>query len=89
MALAAKTMHEYDGTAAAMPRGMQQHYHGTQQGDPAKAAQAMLTAIDSPNPPVHLLLGPDAVALARRKLAEIGAEVTAWEQLSSSTNYSN
>jgi NAD(P)-dependent dehydrogenase (short-subunit alcohol dehydrogenase family) len=89
MALAAKTMHEYDGTPAAMPRGMQQHYHGTQQGDPVKAARAIVTAVDSKNPPVHLLLGPDAVARARHKLAEIGTEITAWEQLSSSTDYSN
>ncbi len=30
--------------------------HGTQQGDPAKAAQALISAVDSPHPPAFLLL---------------------------------
>lgn len=89
LVLARRPMAEYDGTPAARPRGMKEHYHGTQQGDPAKAAAAVMAIVDAGNPPVHLLLGPDAVAAARGKLERFGAEITAWESLSSSTNYSN
>jgi NAD(P)-dependent dehydrogenase (short-subunit alcohol dehydrogenase family) len=89
MTLASNLMPEYDGTPAAMPRGMKQYYHGTQEGDPAKAAAAIVTAVDSPQPPVHLLLGPDAVAMARKKLTALGEEITAWEQLSCATSFSN
>jgi hypothetical protein len=35
--------------------------HGTQPGDPAKAAAALLDAVESGNPPYLLLLGNDAV----------------------------
>lgn len=89
MALAAKLMPEYDGTPAAAPRAMRAHYHGTQQGDPVRAAQAIVAAVESPAPPVHLLLGPDAVAVARQKRAELDAETTEWEALSSGTNFTS
>lgn len=89
LVLAKRTMSEYDGTPAARPRAMKEHYHGTQQGDPAKAAAAVIAIVDAPQPPVHFVLGPDAVAAARNKLARFGDEITAWEALSSGTNYSN
>jgi NAD(P)-dependent dehydrogenase (short-subunit alcohol dehydrogenase family) len=88
LAIARNPMVEYAETAAARPRGMKEHYHGTQQGDPAKAAAAVISIVDVANPPVHLLLGPDAVAAARGKLERFGAEIAAWESLSSSTDYS-
>ncbi|WP_308470657.1 hypothetical protein [Arthrobacter sp. 4R501] len=46
--------------------------HGTQPGDPAKAAEAILAVAASPNPPSLLVLGSDAfnafaaVAIAQR-----------------------
>ncbi len=36
---------------------------GNQLGDPVKAGRALLTVIDSPNPPAHLILGSDALRL--------------------------
>jgi NAD(P)-dependent dehydrogenase (short-subunit alcohol dehydrogenase family) len=89
LALARNLMPEYEGTPAARPRSMKDHYHGTQQGDPVKAVQAIVAAVESPNPPVHLLLGPDAVKAARAKLDRFGAEISAWESVSCGTNYSN
>jgi hypothetical protein len=41
---------------------------GKQQGDPVRGAEAILTAVDSDTPPLHLLLGPDALRRAREKL---------------------
>ncbi|GIF78374.1 SDR family NAD(P)-dependent oxidoreductase [Asanoa siamensis] len=53
--------------------------------DPVKGAAAILTAVDSPHPPLRLLLGGDAVDGLRAHHEALLAEVTAWEQLSRST----
>ncbi|MFC4822108.1 oxidoreductase [Dokdonella ginsengisoli] len=59
---------------------------GRQPGDPAKAARAMLAAIAAERPPAHLLLGSDALALVRGKLAALADEFRAWEALTVSTD---
>lgn len=59
---------------------------GKQSGDPDKAAQAMLTLIESPTPPVHLLLGSDALSLVRQKLATFAQEIDKWETVTISTD---
>jgi len=41
---------------------------GKQSGDPAKAAQAILDLVENDNPPVHLLLGKDAIEAVRDRL---------------------
>ncbi len=41
---------------------------GKQQGDPVRAAQAIIEIAASPNPPLHLLLGEPALDLARKDL---------------------
>jgi hypothetical protein len=59
---------------------------GNQLGDPAKAARAMLAAIDSDRPPAHLLLGSDALKLVRGKLSALSMEINEWEHLTVSTD---
>jgi NAD(P)-dependent dehydrogenase (short-subunit alcohol dehydrogenase family) len=59
---------------------------GKQLGDPQKAARAMLAAIAAENPPVHLLLGSDALGLVRGKLAALEDEIRAWESVTVSTD---
>jgi NAD(P)-dependent dehydrogenase (short-subunit alcohol dehydrogenase family) len=59
---------------------------GKQVGDPKKAAQAMLTLIEAENPPMHLLLGSDALRLVREKLDFLKSEFDAWEKLTLSTD---
>lgn len=60
--------------------------HGTQPGDPAKAAKAIIAAVESDEPPAFLLLGNDALKTYRR-LAEARLEtIEAWERLSTSTD---
>ncbi|MDB5820645.1 MAG: short-chain dehydrogenase/reductase [Rhizobacter sp.] len=54
---------------------------GHQPGDPERAAQAIITVVDSPNPPVNLILGADGLARVRAKLAELTAEIDRWEAL--------
>jgi NAD(P)-dependent dehydrogenase (short-subunit alcohol dehydrogenase family) len=55
---------------------------GTQEGDPAKAAAAILEVLDSPDPPLRLALGNDAVDAIREEHARRGADLNAWEALS-------
>jgi NAD(P)-dependent dehydrogenase (short-subunit alcohol dehydrogenase family) len=60
---------------------------GNQAGDPAKAAAAIIAAVESGDPPGFLLLGPDALA-AYRYVAEARAgEIAKWEQLTAGTNF--
>ncbi|MGG2078556.1 oxidoreductase [Lelliottia nimipressuralis] len=59
---------------------------GNQPGDPVKAAHAMLALLESQNPPIHLLLGSDALSLVRQKLGALGKEIDQWEKLTRSTD---
>lgn len=61
--------------------------HGTQRGDPAKAAEALITAVGSENPPYMLLLGNDASDGFRTALDALRTEVDEWEGLSRSTDF--
>ncbi|MDB5616248.1 oxidoreductase [Tardiphaga sp.] len=60
---------------------------GRQTGDPAKAAQALLQIVDAVHPPVHLLLGSDALKLVRDKLDTLSVEITEWAGLTVSTDF--
>ena len=61
--------------------------HGTQAGDPAKAAAAIIEAVEADTPPGFLLLGSDALANFRRVSEARLAEVAAWEALTKGTDY--
>ena len=52
---------------------------GKQQGDPVRAAQAIIDAVASPETPRHLVLGAMALDLARKDLAAKGREFDTWE----------
>ncbi|ALK34295.1 oxidoreductase [Burkholderia plantarii] len=80
-----RTIADYDALFDPI-RAAREEKSGKQLGDPVKAARAMLTAIDSDAPPAHLLLGSDALALVRGKLAAMAEEIDAWETLSRSTD---
>jgi NAD(P)-dependent dehydrogenase (short-subunit alcohol dehydrogenase family) len=58
---------------------------GSQPGDPRKAAAAIVAALDSPDPPLHLALGDDAVEAIGEELARRRADLDAWEHLSRET----
>ena len=61
--------------------------HGTQQNDPAKGALAIIAALKAKQPPLHLLLGADALELARKQLAAMAKDFDAWETLTRSTAF--
>jgi NAD(P)-dependent dehydrogenase (short-subunit alcohol dehydrogenase family) len=60
---------------------------GREPGDPAKAAQAIIAIVNMEHPPRRLLLGRDAVQLARQIDQADLAEIDRWEQLSTSTDF--
>jgi NAD(P)-dependent dehydrogenase (short-subunit alcohol dehydrogenase family) len=62
-------------------------YHGTQPGDPARAARAIIAAVEAEATPAFLLLGQDALAGYRATAAAQAEEVAAWEPVSGSTGF--
>jgi NAD(P)-dependent dehydrogenase (short-subunit alcohol dehydrogenase family) len=60
---------------------------GHQPGDPAKAAQALLTLVAAENPPVRLYLGADALKLVEDKIEAMKTEMAAWDKISRSTDF--
>jgi NAD(P)-dependent dehydrogenase (short-subunit alcohol dehydrogenase family) len=59
--------------------------HGLQPGDPAKAAQAIMTALDA-DEPLRLVLGPDAIDNIRARLDQLADELRRWEQVGRQTS---
>jgi NAD(P)-dependent dehydrogenase (short-subunit alcohol dehydrogenase family) len=66
-------------------RAMIDSSNGAQPGDPAKAAAAILTALDAPVTPLRLPLGDDAVEAITTHLSGIQAELAAWEKTARDT----
>jgi NAD(P)-dependent dehydrogenase (short-subunit alcohol dehydrogenase family) len=60
---------------------------GTQPGDPALAARAIIEVVAAPRPPSLLLLGRDALATATAVLDAQRAEVQEWRELTTSTDF--
>ncbi|WGV26842.1 oxidoreductase [Halotia branconii] len=55
-------------------------------GDPDKAAQAIIKVVESNNPPLHLLLGEDALTSFRQKLESFEKEIQEWEDVTLDTS---
>ncbi|MFC4911973.1 oxidoreductase [Actinomadura gamaensis] len=60
---------------------------GKQPGDPAKAAAAILAALDADETPLRLPLGNDAVDAIEASLARDRADAAVWEKVSRSTDF--
>jgi NAD(P)-dependent dehydrogenase (short-subunit alcohol dehydrogenase family) len=60
---------------------------GEQPGDPAKAAQAIITAVQSLDTPLMLVLGPEAIEWFRKAMNDLNADIEAWEKTSLSTGF--
>ena len=77
---------DYDGLARDAERIMADHA-GHEPGDPAKAAQAVLRIADEDAPPLHLLLGEDALKYAGYAAAGLQADIDAWKDLTLSIGF--
>ena len=66
-------------TTADNARRYRSDQNGRQPGDPLKAVQAMIQVVNSPNPPLRLLLGAGALKRVRQKIETWQKELAAWE----------
>ncbi len=60
---------------------------GQQPGDPAKAAEAMIAAVESDDPPLRLLLGSDAIGLWEKKRNAVDADLAGWRATGEATAF--
>jgi NAD(P)-dependent dehydrogenase (short-subunit alcohol dehydrogenase family) len=81
-----ETIGDYAGTVGVR-REQDTARDGRQPGDPARAAQAIITAVQNPAPPRLLILGPDALTQFRDAVKELSADADAWEQTSLGTSF--
>ena len=56
-------------------------------GDPCKAAKVMLELVDHPEPPMHLVLGSEAISLLKHADCSRTAEMEKWLPVSLSTDH--
>jgi NAD(P)-dependent dehydrogenase (short-subunit alcohol dehydrogenase family) len=81
----AEPMEDYADTVGAA-RDAFADMDGTQPGDPARAAQAIIAAVDAEAPPLRLPLGELALSNIRSKFEGQLEELEAWRDLSSSAD---
>ena len=62
---------------------------GSQPGDPARAAEAMIRVAESKDPPRHLVLGAFGIEAVTNKLKATLAEVEAWRDTGLATDFPN
>lgn len=62
---------------------------GNQLGNPAKAAEAVLSILDVDEPPAHLVLGSDALRLIAAARNAVDEDIRAWERLSRTTDFAD
>ena len=86
MVRSARTIPDYDEVFNPI-REARRAKSGHQQGDPAKAGQALVTLLKERNPPTHLLLGTDAAEYVQKELEGLSSEFAQWQSLTSSTDF--
>ena len=58
-----------------------------QPGDPMRGAEAVIKAVESPAPPLRLLLGAPALDLAYKRLDSLRANFDAWKETTLEADY--
>lgn len=86
MRQSATAIEDYAKTAGARRTATLATY-GHQPGDPARAAEAVITAVGSKEPPLRLLLGKAAYEIATARLDSLSATFDTWRALTLSTDY--
>jgi NAD(P)-dependent dehydrogenase (short-subunit alcohol dehydrogenase family) len=66
-----------------------QAFDGAVLGDPARAAHAMIQAVEADEPPLRLALGADALHLIREKLDSELEEYKRWEPVTVATSFAD
>ena len=74
-------------STAGVRRQQTRERSGNQVGDPVRGSEAVITAVTSENPPLHLLLGKPALDMAYAKLDTLRANFDAWKELTLGADY--
>ena len=77
---------DYAATAGAVRRELRE-LNGKQPGDPVRAANAIIQVVESRVPPLHLLLGKDALRMAREKLDALRRDFDTWQNVTVGADY--
>jgi len=77
---------DYEQTADSRRREIS-GYSGKQLGDPMRAAEAVIKAVESANPPHHLVLGREGYDNVGQQLRSILKEIKVWRALGLSTDF--
>jgi NAD(P)-dependent dehydrogenase (short-subunit alcohol dehydrogenase family) len=77
---------DYKETAGANKEAIR-GYSGKQPGDPERAAEAIVKAVEAEHPPLRLLLGKAALNGARLKLQELKADFDTWEETTTGADF--
>jgi NAD(P)-dependent dehydrogenase (short-subunit alcohol dehydrogenase family) len=77
---------DYDQTVGEFNR-MRQRTNGTQPADPARGARVIVDAVNEPQLPRRLLLGTQAVVMARDAAAVRAAELERWADISGTADF--
>jgi len=85
LVLASNPIADYEDVRAVHERYLKMN--GAQAGDPEKAAAAMISLVSMPNPPIHLLLGKDALQRATTKTEALTKEFQDWKAITISTDF--
>jgi len=83
---AAVKISDYEQTAGKM-RAYFTEQDGKQPGDPQKAAEAIVEAVEAEEPPLRLLLGASTLPRVRAKMEALEKEFTAWEATTIGADY--
>ncbi len=75
-------MDAYQDIVGSM-RALVHDLHGTQDGDPAKAARALDLALRTERPPLRLQVGADSIVAVRAHAEQLLRDLAAWEQVGS------
>jgi NAD(P)-dependent dehydrogenase (short-subunit alcohol dehydrogenase family) len=86
LALTERVLPDYIETAGRTRAGASER-DGNQPGDPARAAEAIVQAVTSEDPPLHLLLGRFAYDRATAKLDHLRTEFDAWREVTLSSDF--
>jgi hypothetical protein len=77
---------EYEEPLAVLRQWLKQ-LDGKQEGDPVKAARAILEAVEAADPPLRLPLGKSARERIEAKFANLRREIDAWRERIDGTDF--
>jgi NAD(P)-dependent dehydrogenase (short-subunit alcohol dehydrogenase family) len=79
---------DYDSTAHSNQNIIRGN-NGRQPGDPVRAAEAIIKVVESPSPPLRLLLGKGALRGACAKLELLKKDIDDWEETTINADFPN